>query len=144
MDAVGCTTSITSHTNRMAMAAERGVHGSGRGHRIFRHPDAELGPVQLRLSIRPMALPKTCRSALSHIPLYGEVFTFACGRHRSSERSNHFLFVAAKTYGFRDPKAKERIAKTTRLAEQRKVSVLCLGALNKAEWMNNGVLATSR
>lgn len=30
--------------------------------------------------------------------------------------------------------------KTTRLAEDRNVSVLCLGALNKAEWMNNGVL----
>lgn len=34
----------------------------------------------------------------------------------------------------------ERIVKTARLAEHRKVSVLCLGALNKAEWMNNGGL----
>ena len=76
VDAVGCTTFITAHINPMAMAAEWRVYGSGRGHRIFRHPDAELGPVQLRLSIRPMALPKTCRSALSHIPWYVEVFTF--------------------------------------------------------------------
>lgn len=30
--------------------------------------------------------------------------------------------------------------KVARLAEERKISVLCLGALNKAEWMNNGVL----
>ncbi|CAJ1349708.1 unnamed protein product, partial [Effrenium voratum] len=33
-----------------------------------------------------------------------------------------------------------RIKKAACMAESRKVSVLCLGALNKAEWMNNGGL----
>lgn len=37
-----------------------------------------------------------------------------------------------------------RIVKTARLAEQRQVSVLCLGALNKAEWMNHGGLGLLR
>ena len=43
---------------------------------------------------------------------------------------NRFLFFLLKAQG--------RIVKTARLAEQRQVSVLCLGALNKAEWMNHG------
>ena len=39
--------------------------------------------------------------------------------------------------------AEARIKKAACMAESRKVSVLCLGALNKAEWMNNGRSAGS-
>lgn len=76
-------------------------------------------------------------------PCMSKSSLFACGRHRTSKRLIIFSSYLRRLMDSEiQQKAKERIVKTARLAEHRKVSVLCLGALNKAEWMNNGVLAT--